>query len=140
MIPEINLLKERLRLLPNEMPSILKGIFEEIAPAVEDLIILQLDRGERGDGSSLPFYSITSVTVFGKKPGPMNLHDRGDFWRGITLVVTNEGIDFIGRDIKTEDLVLRYGEAILELQESSIEIIQEDFLVPEIDKKLNEIL
>lgn len=128
-------LKEKFRSLPGALPGIMKEIFIQIRSVVEDLNIEQLDRGERPDGSILPNYSPVSVRFFGKRPGPMNLHDKGPFWQGITLVVTNDGVELEGRDIKTEMLQLRYGQ-VIGLQEQSKEQIESDYLQPEIEEKL----
>lgn len=126
-------LKQKIEALPREMPAMMASAFNNLKTLVEDLNIEQLDRGERADGSSLPNYSPVSVMVFGKRPGPMNLHDKGDFWRGITLVVSDEGIDLQGRDLKTEMLQLRYGDDILGLQEQNKEKIEQDYLKEELE-------
>lgn len=135
-IAKLEALKKSFQALPKEMPGILKNTFEGLKSVVEDLNIDQLQRGERADGTSLPNYSPVSVAKFGKRPGPMTLHDSGGFYRGITLKVENEGIELIGNDIKTEMLQLRYGDEILGLQEKSRQEIEEDYLKEEVGKEL----
>lgn len=135
-IEKLNKLKQQFEALREQMPSMLKESFEELKPVVEDLNIAQLDRGERADGSILPNYSIVSVSVYGKRPGPMNLHNEGNFWRGITLEVYDNGVELIGRDMKTEMLQLRYGDEIIGLQDKSKEALEEDYLKEEIHKKI----
>jgi hypothetical protein len=130
-------LKDKFKQLPDALPGMMKEVFEEAKPLVEDMNIEQLDRGERVDGSSLPNYSPVSVYHYGKRPGPMNLHDKGPFWNGITLVVTDQGIELQGRDIKTEMLQLRYGQ-VVGLQEGNVQRAEEDILKPEIPNKLDD--
>lgn len=120
------------------MPVLIKSSFEQIKPAVEDANIGQLEKGERADGTSLPNYSMVSVTVYGKRPGPMNLHDTGDFWRGITLEVYDDSIELIGRDIKTQMLQLRFGDEILGLSEESQDSITEDYLAPVLETEVED--
>lgn len=129
-------LKHKFESLPVVLPLIFRQVFEDIASVVEDMNIEQLDRGERADGSSLPHYSPVSVRVFGKRPGPMNLHDTGAFWQGITLEVFDDGIELKGRDMKTQMLQLRYGDDIIGLQEGSKERIEGDYLKPETEPRL----
>lgn len=122
--------------LPAAAPGMLRVVFTGITTQIEDLNIAQLDNGERADGSSLPNYSPVSVYVYGKKPGPMNLHDKGNFWRGITVLVGEDFLEFVGKDIKTGMLQMRYGEDILGTGEESNDIIVVDFLEPEFGKQL----
>lgn len=122
--------------LENKVPDLLKESFNNIKPVVEDANIEQLQRGERADGSMLPNYSIGSVQRFGKRPGPMTLHDQGDFYRGITLEVHDDGIELVGHDIKTEMLQVRYGDDIIGLQEESKERIENDYLKQEFEDQL----
>lgn len=111
-----------------------KGVFQGLRSQMEDLNIAQLDRGERADGSSLPNYSPNSVAFFGKRPGPMNLHHTGRFWQGITAIVDDDGVEFVGKDIKTAMLQLRYGDDIIGLSEESNDELVLDFAEPEMGK------
>ena len=112
--------------------EILKESVREAAPVIEDKIIEQLKRGERGDGQMLPDYSPVSVAVFGKRPGPMTLEDTGDFHRRVTVVVDDNGFTITDTDWKTPKLAMMYGREILELQ-----LISFDQLKPEI---LNDVI
>jgi hypothetical protein len=135
---KLDSLLKKIIALPGELPSIMKNVFEEIKPVVEDLNIAQLQRGERADGSSLPNYSPVSVAKFGKRPGPMTLRDQGGFYKRITLKVESDGVELVGNDIKTEMLQLRYGDNIIGLQEESMNIIEQDYLKEEVEKKLKQ--
>ena len=128
-------LKETLQGLPGAMPDMLAASFKNIAPLVEDLNLQQLARGERVDGSKLPDYSPVSVLFYGKPPGPMILHDRGDYWRGIECQVSQSGIELVGTDIKTEMLDLRYGDTV-GLQQSSIDTINQEYLPTEVEQQI----
>lgn len=109
--------------------ELLKEAYSSIAPEAEKLVISQLDKGERADGSSLPNYSPVSVFKYGKTAGPMNLHNEGFFWEGITLTVDFDGIEVIGRDEKTKMLQIRYGDNIIDLSEENINELNEDHAV-----------
>lgn len=137
-------LKRQFTELPEALPGIMKDTFNDVRSVVEDMNTEQLDRGERADYSSLPNYSITSVRKFGKPEGPMTLHDTGAFWGGIELVVTDDGVELVGRDIKTEMLQLRYdgigNSKIIGLQEDNKLSLESDYLKPEMEPKMKNFL
>lgn len=135
-LEKIRELKAWFNSLPDRAPDMMKESFKDIAPVAEELVIEQLDRGERGDGSKLPNYSPVSVRVFGKTPGPMNMHDTGAFWFGVTLDVRDDGVEVIGRDIKTDMLQLTYGANLIDLQEGSKEILEKNHLAPELEVRI----
>lgn len=127
----------KLKTLPSEIPRLLAEVFEEIASVVEDANILQLQAGQRGDGTFLPDYSPISVEVFGKPEGPIRLFETGAFYRGITMRVIKElGIELTGLDIKTEMLLLRYGEEVLSLTEESLERLKQDYVLDLLSEKV----
>lgn len=136
MITALVELKAKLAKLPSMIPIFLAEIFREIASAVEDEVIRQLQAGQRGDGTYLPDYSPVSVEVFGKHPGPMTLEDTGAFYRGIMLEVVEAGIRIYGKDIKTDMLELHYGEEILDLSEESLENLRRDYVIELLQEKI----
>ena len=133
-------IKKKLIELESVLPSMLAEVFTEIASEVEDANILQLQKGQRGDGSFLPDYSPASVNRFGKPPGPIRLFDEGDFYRGIILKVFPNGIELQGRDIKTDMLQHIYGEGILDLTEESLERLKQDFVLELLQEKVERYL
>jgi len=135
---ELQELMAKMIALSGVMPEILKRSFENIKPEVEDANIAQLEQGIKADGTSMPNYSVTSIMKFGKRPGPMNLRDKGDFHRGITLNVGASGIELIGNDLKTDMLELRYGSTIIGLTAQSKKIIEESYLREQVQKQIAE--
>ena len=135
----IQQIREALQSLPAQGPDMMAEAFKNLAPLIEDLNIQQLARGERADGSLLPDYSPVSVLFYGKNPGPMIMHNLGHYWRGIRMVITNNGIELEGTDLKSEMLELRYRD-LTGLQDGSIDIVTHDYLPEEIapilEKKL----
>lgn len=119
------------------MISLLMETYSDVAPKAEQLVIDQLDRGERADGSLLPNYSPASVFHYGKPAGPMKLFDQGNFWEGITLVVDESGIEMIGRDEKTKMLQIRYGDDIIDMSEESLSILNERYAIFTLQKYLS---
>lgn len=103
---------------------------------VEDKIGEQLQRGERGDNQKLRNYSPVSVAKFGKPAGPIRLFDTGDFYQRVTVEVFPDGIVITDTDSKTEMLVDEYGKEIIELQERSIEELQEDVFLPNLQARV----
>jgi hypothetical protein len=131
----------KLRSLRADLPEILAEVVDENATFIEDRIVAQLQKGQRGDGEFLPDYSPTSVAKFGKPPGPIRLYDKGPFYSGIFARAERDGIEIDNRDSKTGMLTKRYGVEILELTAENVEIVKYDVLKPGlIEKSRNRLL
>ncbi len=140
MISKLTILKDRLERLSIFAPIVVEEVIQGLAPVIEDLLANQLQRGERGDGTILPNYSPVSVHVYGKPAGPIRLYDTGAFYRGMQLHVTTKDFEIIDSDHKTPMLTERYGDNILQLSETSLAILREDYLVEEVSIKLKNFL
>ena len=101
----------------------------------------QLQFGILADDKELPFYSKTSVDVYGKPSGKRwTLKDTGDFYDSFDIVQVTEKDLTIYADSVKEDVDLSEYGAILGLNEESFEILR-DKLIPQIQEIiLNEIL
>jgi hypothetical protein len=108
------------------------GMIKQLSARLEDKIIEQLDRGERGDGKVLPVYSPVSVQVYGKPPGPIKLKHTGEWREGIFSTVDSDGIEFDSKDPKNSKILHDYGEEVLDLQPRSIGEFNEDDLLLEL--------
>jgi len=137
MIPEIAALKKQVKKLPNVIESFVQNAFDEFDSVAEDFNIDQLLEGKRSDGSSLPDYSINSVTVFGKPPGAMTLKDTGAFHKSITLNAGKNEADIDATDPKTDMLVDNYGEKIIGLSEQHLNEYRDDFIKPSVQEDIN---
>lgn len=138
---KVRILRERIKTLKHAIENdFMPRIAKDLAPRLEDKIIEQLDRGERGDGKILPVYSPVSVEVYGKPPGPIRLEHTGDWRRGIQIIISNDGIEFISTDPKSDKLMQDYGEEILDLTPKSIGEFNEDDLLVELMKFVHEYL
>ena len=74
--------------------------------AITNLQAIQLQSGKKRDGQDLPLYSITSVTVYGKQPGPWTLKDTGAFYKAFVIKnIGKRGFVIISTDNKTNMLV-----------------------------------
>ena len=90
----------------------------------------QLARGEKGDGTSLPNYSNSSLDAgkpfVGDDSNPaIRLFDEGDFYKSI--VVANVLPDVVLIFARTEkpdvDLAVKYGQEIIQLSTESLNLI-----------------
>jgi hypothetical protein len=135
-------LRNRLIALNVQIFLLLMEVYNDplVKAQIEDKIIEQLSRGERGDGSKMPYYSPVSVAKFNKPAGPIKLFDQGGFYRGVTVEVTREGIIIYDTDDKSEMLEIRYGSEILELQEGSIDELNRDVIIPALRARILEYL
>lgn len=111
--------------------KILRKVFND--PAVKEYVITlqqnqMYDHGVDSKGESLGEYSVTSVEVYGKRPGHIRMYDSGDFFKSIK-VKAQEGEIIISADtIKTAwdgaiDLLDRWPE-LLGLNEDSLQKIR----------------
>ncbi len=137
---ELEELKNKLAGIIPAMPVLVRKSFEQLKPQIEDLNIKQLSEGKRADGSFLPNYSFVSVGVYGKRPGPMTMHDTGDFYDGLTLVIDDDGIEMKGMDMKTEMLTVHYGDEIIGISEEDIAAIPEEYLEPVLKDEVDQYL
>jgi hypothetical protein len=76
----------------------------------------QLNQGLKSDGTYQPDYSPTSVTKFGKPPGPIKLFDTGSFYRGIIVDVLGEKFSIFSIDEKNDFLEVKYSPLGLGVQ------------------------
>jgi hypothetical protein len=130
-------IRQRVHALRSNINIVLRESIRESAPVIEDKITDQLGRGERGDGEMLPDYSPVSVSNYGKRPGPMTLHDTGDFWQAVTVVVFDDGFGIVNNDWKAPKLALTYGKEIIQLQPESFMAIQSEILTETIMFNIN---
>lgn len=63
----------------------------------------QLRFGLTADGGVLPDYSDTSVNLYGKEPGPIQLKDTGAFYKSFEVILTDDGFWITADDEKTEN-------------------------------------
>jgi len=92
----------------------------------------QLRFGTTGDGGFLGEYSATSVEVYGKEPGAIQLYDQGDFYESMhtdIFVTLDVAGFFINADGDKDDVNLfeEYGEDITKLNEENLEFFKRRF-------------
>lgn len=139
----MKLLEDKIRFfreLPQTLGDLAVKVLREAAPQIEDKIIEQLQRGERGDGTSLPNYSAVSVKVFGKPFGPIKLYDQGDFYRGVKANIESDEVTIRDSDYKEEMLVEKYGVQILWLGKQSKEELKRDVLIPYMQSEVRQLI
>ena len=134
----ISELKARIEAIKKDLVFSLVDAYTEAAPAIEDKVAEQLQRGERADNVVLPNYSLRSVAQFGKPAGPIRLFDTGDFYEGIRAIPEVDGLLIEGFDSKTGLLQDRYGLEIIGLQERSIAELNEEVIAPILLSNLRE--
>lgn len=85
------------------------------------------EEGIKSDGTYLPDYSKTSVEVYGKQDGHIQLKESGVFYRSFVVKVNNDGFEIVADTSKgislQDDLAVRYGIDILGLTEENHNII-----------------
>lgn len=114
-------LNYRLRKFKRHLPTLLKQSIEEEADYIVNCIKEQLQAGENGKGVSLseehPYKPSTALRKLrqGRSPSVVTLYEFGDFYKGMRLVVTDDGFYITSSDSKTELLVAKYGSTIFRL-------------------------
>jgi len=104
-----------------------------------DLNREQLDIGLLSDGSILPDYSETSVTVFGKRAGAIRLFDTGNFWEGFYIDMGEKAFDVRSKDSKEAMLLDRYTTDIFGLvpkQKTEAAKIVKSYFISNLKKQL----
>ena len=108
----------------------------------------QLQKGLQADDTPTGEYSTTSVEVYGKSPGPINLYNTGDFYNSMKTVPQGTIAVIEGDTIKTVadykdkgltvDLLDRWPKALGLDEESKAEIrpLAQQIVVDEVRKAL----
>lgn len=122
------LLSQKLKSLP--LIEILEEVIQKEDETIVMLIQRQLAEGRRGDGSKLPYYKASTKKIKAESGrylvgDRISLIDTGDFWESMFAEVENGNLITDSRDWKTDMLVMRYGESILELAPDSLEFVVE---------------
>jgi len=135
---KVRQLAERLNALDFE--SMCAQTLVENEQHITDLNTQQLFQGERADGTIMPDYSFVSVNFFNKPPGPIKLYDTGDFYGGFKLGGSSFPMQIISTDSKSEELKSRYGKEIFGLTEENMAGLARVFIIPQIIKKLRQLI
>lgn len=113
----------------------------EIETLVKELQQSQLNEGKRGDNTEItPEYTPFTKRIKQAKGQPsdrVTLKDRGDFWNSIKTSPTDRFVEIYATDYKTNDLLAKYGDEVLGLNENNIAILQDKFKDYIITKILN---
>ena len=89
---------------PERVADDLMAILQEQEETVTNMVTDQLFQGKDSENKDLPEYSPVSVGAFGKRPGPWQLFETGDFYRGIVFQTTKEKGIFESTDGKTPQI------------------------------------
>jgi len=106
----------------------------------------QLFAGELADGSKMPDYSITSVTVFNKPPGPWRLYETGAFYRGIFMQTDKFPVVFSSKDSKTgkiADMLAAKGgnpDEIFGLNKQNLKDIAKEYVLPDLQSFIRSLI
>ncbi len=131
---------DRLRQVQANIEEMIKEVIEENATLIEDMIISQLQKGERGDGLILPNYSPVSVFVYGKPPGPIKLFDTGSFYRKIEVKPFDNAFAIEDTDYKTDKIIGRFGEEVLLINQEHKQELIDKILTPGLIEKSHKML
>jgi hypothetical protein len=83
------------------------------------------DEGKRADGTILDDYSETSVNLYGKRPGPIQLKDTGHFYQSFIVLAEKSAILIIADDVFIYDRPLadEYGAEIIGLTKENTGVL-----------------
>lgn len=83
------------------------------------------DEGKRADGTILDDYSETSVNLYGKRPGSIQLKDTGHFYQSFIVLAEKSAILIIADDVFIYDRPLadKYGAEIIGLTKENMGVL-----------------
>lgn len=124
----------------------IEEILFEHKDEVLDLVRIQLERyGVDGSNKSLvPKYTpftIRRKKELGQRTDHVTLKDEGDFHDSLFIAFfgpkdRNRYMETNARDSKLDELSLKYGDEIIDLNENSLKIVREEIVRPNLAKKL----
>jgi hypothetical protein len=94
-----NLLKKPFKKI--QLRKAFREAMNESKDVIGNLQISQFQLGKDAEGGSLPPYSNASVEIYGKRPGPWTLKDKGDFYKGLKVKVGADETVVTSTDSKT---------------------------------------
>lgn len=104
------------------------------------------DRGVNNLGVSISDYapySEMTIAIKKQKGQPYNrvtLHDEGDFSGSFFVYINDDSFEIKAGDVKTHDLIKKYGRQILGLTDESIKELIWKYIFPELKEITNNII
>lgn len=136
----ISELKDRLVEYRNSLlEQFIRDIIEDNLDFIADLNTDQLERGVDGTGNNIeptyrnPVYARLKQRL-NSRPG-LGIPDlklTGSFHRKINAKLQGKVVTLDSTDSKTADLLAKYGDVILQLNEESVEVLREELMLPEL--------
>lgn len=128
-----------------DIEEISAQVVQDNSEIIADLNAGQLAQGIRADSKPiLPEYSPLTVQLKKEKSGlsavtdHVTLFDKGDFYKGLEVLVKGTEIDYGSNDPKSGKLQTKYGDQIFGLTEDSADELSEGFLRPGIIDKIEQ--
>ncbi len=106
---------------------------------LKDYKLRLFNKGENADGSLIGLYEPSTIRhkkYKGQRSSFVTLRDTGDFYRGMYLEYEKGKLTVNSFDEKTGDIVEQYGKEIFELSEAEVTKFVKDYIQPEIDKAI----
>lgn len=129
-------LARALTALPARITAKVGEVVQENGHVLEDDNTAQLADGLDSKGRDIrPEYVPLTVEIKqqkGQETSFVNLRDTGDFYAGIVAQIRGKAVEMVGTDAKTDDLLGKYGGAILGLSDEAVKEFREEILQPEL--------
>jgi hypothetical protein len=103
---KIKEMRDRLRAITPEVMK--RKVLEVIRNHEETAVNMNTDQlfaGQLANGQDMPDYSMVSVIQFGKRPGPYQLYETGEFYRDFFIKAYKFPIVFDSRNEKTNSIM-----------------------------------
>jgi len=111
---------ERLKAIAYD--QLMKESIKEHESEIADLNTEQMNKGIKGDGSEIGQYA--NIAYKGRLK-PVDLYDTGSFHDKVYVELYDDVFEMNSRDEKTEKLIGKYGEEILDLTEQNKNVTSE---------------
>ncbi|GGG97315.1 hypothetical protein [Pedobacter zeae] len=106
---------ERLRAIGYN--EILKESIKQHEAEIADLNTEQMNKGIKGDGTEIGEYA--NIAYKGRLK-PVDLYDTGSFHEKVYVELYDNAMEMNSKDSKTEKLIKKYGEGILDLTDENV--------------------
>lgn len=124
--------------ISRDIPKQAEAIIKKSKEVILDLIRMDqlFEEGIDGKGNKLrPYtpYTMAVKRLEGKDPSVVTLFDTGDFYKRFDLVFTDQyAIGVFSRDIKTPELIEKYGADIFTFTVDNNRVLNEDIIKPKL--------
>lgn len=146
MITELKNIRDRIASI--SITQVVDNILQDYSDEIIAVLQTQMSFGKDGDGKNItlfgnPFYHPETIARKQGRTGiagivdHVTLFDTGDFYFSIYMEIEGESFKFKSDIFYFEDIIKKTGTSVMRLNKTSLKIIREDIILPQLKQRLS---